>query len=95
VTAAGVRWLNLILGAILAVLLLSEAFRAMSPAPPAQGEVKLSAPTIYEPPPARRSRRAEARARLEEARRHRRERAEAALRSGPVLLGDDGQPLRD
>jgi len=91
-----VSWVNLALGVVLAGLLLSEVIRALSPAtPPAQGEVTLSAPTVREPTAARRSRRVEARLRLEEAERARRERAREAARSGVILRDEDGQPVRD
>lgn len=89
-------WINIALGAILAALLLSEVVRALNPpATSTQAEMTLSAPTVHEPTPARRSRRAEARLRLEEAQRVRRERAQAATSGGAIIRDEDGQPVRD
>jgi hypothetical protein len=86
------RWINLALAVVLATLLVTEFTRSrtLAPAGPTLSE---GPPTVVEERPGRRSRRAEARMAIEEARRHQRDRSRGP--SGPPELDFRGNPVRD
>lgn len=86
------RWINLALALVLATLLVTEFTRSRTPAP-AGPTITAAPPTVVEERPGRRSRRAEARMAIEEARRRQRERPPGA--GGPPELDDRGIPIRD
>ena len=87
-----VRWINLALAVVLATLLVIELTRSGRTAPPVQS-IGEAPPTVVQERPGRRSRRMEARLALEEVRSQ--QRGRSRMPAGPVLLGEDGQPITD
>lgn len=86
------RWGNLGLAVLLAILLVVELTRSTETEPRAP-EIAQSAPVVFKETPSCRSRRMEAKMAIEEARRLRKERLRAP--AGPVLLDEAGQPIKD
>ena len=87
-----VRWINLGLAIVLAALLLMELTRSGPTEEPAP-VVATSRSAVVKEKPARRARRLEARAAIEEARRQQRELARAPR--GLIELDSDGRPFMD
>jgi hypothetical protein len=87
-----VRWINLGLAIVLGALLVMELTRAVRTEPPVPSFSE-APPKVAQERPGRRSRRMEARLAIEDARRQQRARSRGP--AGPVLLGEDGQPISD